>query len=211
MRTLMRFVRAPWTIVRILIDSVWVPFWLRLNGVRIGRGCRFAGQPIITIAPGARIIIGGNAMVNSRVGSNVAGLPHPTILAAVSRNSSIEIGEGTGISGASIVSRVSVTIGNRVMVGAGACIWDNDFHPLDPQKRLEHPTREALCAPVIIEDDVFIGARSIVLKGVRVGCGAVIGAGAVVTKNVLAGDVVAGNPARVVNSVAQLKKKVASA
>jgi acetyltransferase-like isoleucine patch superfamily enzyme len=210
MRILMRIARSPLTIARILMDSVWVPVWLRMNGVEFGRSCRFAGRPILTIAPGARIRLGSNVLINSTPGSNEAGLPHPTILAAVSTNSSIEIGDGTGISGASIVARSSVKIGNRVLVGAGACIWDNDFHPIDPQIRLEHQTRDALSKPITIEDDVFIGARAIVLKGVRIGRGAVIGAGSVVTKSVSAGDVVAGNPARVVSSVVQLKKQVAS-
>lgn len=87
------------------------------------------------------------------------------------------------------------------MIGAGACIWDTDFHPLDPHQRREHQTRDASSAPVCIEGDVFIGARALILKGVRIGWGAVIGAGAVVTKHVEACQIVAGNPARVVGAV----------
>ena len=140
-------------------------------------------------------------MVNSRTNSNPAGLPHPTILAAIGPQSCITIGDGTGISGASITARSSITIGKTVLIGAGACIWDTDFHPIDANQRREHPTRDARCAPIKIEDEVFIGARALILKGVNVGRCAVIGAGAIVTENVKAGDIVAGNPARVVRSI----------
>jgi acetyltransferase-like isoleucine patch superfamily enzyme len=92
-----------------------------------------------------------------------------------------------------------VSIGNRVLVGAGALIIDSDAHPLHPEDRL----RGACPAnsPVEIEDDVFIGARAIILKGVRIGQGAVVGAGAVVTSDVPAFTIAAGNPARVVAEV----------
>jgi acetyltransferase-like isoleucine patch superfamily enzyme len=149
--------------------------------------------------------LGKNLLLLSRFDSNPGGLPFPTMLAALEPESCITIGDDTGISGASIIARRSVTIGSRVLIGAGACIWDSDFHPLDPMRRREHPTRDAACAPVTIEDDVFIGARALVLKGVKVGSSAVIGAGAVVTKDVRSGEIVAGNPARVVGSL-DLKK-----
>jgi acetyltransferase-like isoleucine patch superfamily enzyme len=55
-----------------------------------------------------------------------------------------------------------------------------------------------VCKPIVIEDDVFIGARVIVTKGVLIGRGAVVGAGAVVTKDVPPFSVVAGNPAKVI-------------
>jgi acetyltransferase-like isoleucine patch superfamily enzyme len=153
------------------------------------------------LAPGARIVLGRNVVINSRHNSNPAGVSHPTILAALEPRSSIVIGDGTGISGASIASRRGVAIGKRVLVGAGACIWDTDFHPLEPALRRVHATREAACAPVHIGDEVFLGGRSIVLKGVTLGAQAVIGAGAVVTADVSAGTIVAGNPARTVGRV----------
>lgn len=140
-----------------------------------------------------------DVLLNSSSNSNPAGLP--TILAALGPESCITIGDGTGISGASIVSRRSVTIGSRVLIGAGACIWDTGFHLIDPVRRLEHPTRDAASAPVTIDDEVFVGVRALVVKGVKVGRKAVIGAGAVVTKDVRSGEIVAGNPARVVGSI----------
>jgi len=197
---LTRVIRGPYTAFRLFLDRICIPVWLRWLGVTCGQGCSFIGRPIITLAPGGTIALGEGVRVFSRANSNPAGLPHPTILAALTPESAITIGKNTAISGASIAARVKVTIGSHVMIGAGACIWDTDFHPVDPYKRHQHPTRDARCAPVVIQDDVFIGARAMILKGVTVGWGAVIGAGAVVTRNVEAGQVVAGNPAVVIGS-----------
>ena len=84
-------------------------------------------------------------------------------------------------------------------------ITDSDHHPVHPpastpRRFASFPAPTAAHA-VVIEDDVFIGARSIVLKGVRIGAGAVVGAGSVVSRDVPAGSIVAGNPAVVVGSV----------
>ncbi|MPN27266.1 2,3,4,5-tetrahydropyridine-2,6-dicarboxylate N-acetyltransferase [bioreactor metagenome] len=76
------------------------------------------------------------------------------------------------------------TIGKNVHVGAGSVVAGV----------LEPPSK----TPVIIEDDVMIGANAVILEGVKVGKGAVVAAGAVVTCDVEAGTVVAGTPARVI-------------
>jgi acetyltransferase-like isoleucine patch superfamily enzyme len=200
-RSFVKLIRSPRTLALLFFDLLCVPLWIRLIGVRAGRRCHFVGLPVVKMAPGAEIKLGDDVLVNSRTESNSAGLPHPSILAALSPQSSIVIGDGTGISGASISARCSITIGKKVLIGAGACIWDNDFHPLDAQLRREHPTDNALGSPINIEDDVFIGARALILKGVRIGRGAVVGAGSVVTRDVQAENIVAGNPARVVGSI----------
>jgi acetyltransferase-like isoleucine patch superfamily enzyme len=188
-------------VVNLFVDSLVTPAWLRLLGVRYGTDCRFRGRPIVKLARGAQIRLGTAVSVNSRADSNPAGIPHPTILATLGPGSSITIGDRTGISGASITARQRITIGSDVLIGAGACVWDTDFHPLDPAERLVHQTAGAASWPVTICDGVFIGGRALILKGVTIGMNAVVGAGAVVTKDVRPGDVVCGNPARVVGSV----------
>jgi acetyltransferase-like isoleucine patch superfamily enzyme len=197
---LIKVARSPFTIAVLAYDLCWTPLWLKLLGVHIGRRCRFVGFPIIKIAPGAQIVLGAGVLVNSRNGSNSAGLPHPTILAATSPESSIMIGEESGISGASISARLGIRIGKRVLIGAGACIWDNDFHPLKLEDRRENANAHVHALPIRIEDDVFIGARALILKGVTIGRGAVIGAGSVVCQDVQPETVVAGNPAKVIGS-----------
>jgi acetyltransferase-like isoleucine patch superfamily enzyme len=83
-------------------------------------------------------------------------------------------------------------------LGADVLIADTDFHPITPVNRRYEPIPNHSCEHrVVIADDVFIGARSIILKGVSIGAGAVVGAGSVVANDVPAKAVVAGSPARV--------------
>jgi acetyltransferase-like isoleucine patch superfamily enzyme len=104
------------------------------------------------------------------------------------------------MSGGSICVAETVTIGNRVALGANSTIADTDFHPLAADLRRQSPQR-AKTAPVFIEDDVFIGMNSIILKGVTIGRGSVVGAGSVVSKDVPPQVIVAGNPARIVREI----------
>lgn len=98
----------------------------------------------------------------------------------------------------------SVSIGNYCWIGPGASIYDNDVHPLDLlQRRLPLGNMAAVkSAPVVIEDDVWVGLNATILKGVTLHRGTVVGAGAVVTESVPPFSVVAGNPARVVAQLA---------
>jgi acetyltransferase-like isoleucine patch superfamily enzyme len=88
----------------------------------------------------------------------------------------------------------SVAIGDRVIIAWDCNILDRDYHSVDA-------TQERT-APVSIGNDVWIGCRSIVLKGVNIGDGAVVAAGSVVTKDVPAHTLVAGNPAEIKKEVA---------
>jgi len=112
----------------------------------------------------------------------------------------IEIGDDVGMSGASVCSAMSVTIGNRVMLGADAVVTDTDFHPVHAVPR-RYVNTGVQVAAVVIEDDVFVGMRAMVLKGSRIGKGSVVAAGAVVTTDVPPFSIVAGQPARVVGRI----------
>jgi len=106
---------------------------------------------------------------------------------------------------ARIWSAKGIKIGNRVLISHNVNIFDNLTHPLNASKRhaqfreivtTGHPQDIDLGEKVVeIQDDVLIGCMSVVLRGVTIGRGAIIGAGSVVTKNVPAWTVVAGNPA----------------
>lgn len=108
---------------------------------------------------------------------------------------SIRIGRHVGISNSAIVSAASVTIGDHVMIGGGCRIWDTDFHPLEAAERNASYEAPGKSAPVSIGESAFIGADSIILKGVHIGRRAVIGAGSVVRCDVGDDEVWAGNPA----------------
>jgi maltose O-acetyltransferase len=108
----------------------------------------------------------------------------------------IEIGSRSGI-GVDAWIRAELVIGNDVMMGPGVIIYGR-YHNCE---RIDIPMNKqgmGNYSPINIEDDVWIGARAIILKGVHVGRGAIIGAGAVVTKDVPPYSIIAGNPARVI-------------
>jgi acetyltransferase-like isoleucine patch superfamily enzyme len=123
----------------------------------------------------------------------------------------LAIGDDTVLVGAVFMCAERITVGRRVVISYNVTIADCDFHPADPElRRLDaianapggdrslRPRLET--APVRIEDDVWIGIGAIILKGVEIGRGARIGAGAVVTRNVPAGAWVVGNPGRIVDA-----------
>lgn len=88
-----------------------------------------------------------------------------------------------------------IVVGNRVLIGPGCTVIDNDFHGL--VDRNDPPPSE----PITIGDDVWLGTRCLVLRGVTIGAGAVVAAGAVVTQDVPPRTLVAGMPARVIRSL----------
>jgi len=127
---------------------------------------------------------------------------------AAGKNGYIEIGDYSYLSSAWIIAENKIIIGDYVFIAGGVTIVDSDFHPLDPAARLtdtiaistigdksRRPKFES--APVIIEDDVWIGFNATILKGVTVGRGSVIQPGAVVSKSIPPGSIVSGNPAEV--------------
>jgi acetyltransferase-like isoleucine patch superfamily enzyme len=106
------------------------------------------------------------------------------------------------LSGTTICAVTSVSIGQRVLLGADVLIADTDFHVVDRlPRRFDAIPMARPDDAVVIEDDVFVGARAIVLKGVRIGHGSVIGAGSLVTEDVPPNVVAAGSPCKPIRSL----------
>lgn len=106
----------------------------------------------------------------------------------------------------------SISIGNNVLIAHNCNVFDNDTHPVDKLERRQDASNilfdgkrknfsSLKSSPVVIENDAWIGCNSIILKGVTIGEGSIVAAGSVVTKDVPAGVVVAGNPAKVVKTL----------
>ena len=120
----------------------------------------------------------------------------------VAPGAELNIGDNVGLSQAALVCHLRIDIGNDVKIGGGVCIYDTDFHSLDPELRKSgDDIRHKAKKPVIIHDNVFIGAHSIILKGVEIGENSIVGAGSVVTKPIPASEVWAGNPARFIRKI----------
>jgi maltose O-acetyltransferase len=107
----------------------------------------------------------------------------------------LEIGARTFVNyGTSIAAYERVSIGPDCLIGTHCIIIDNEFHRLEPERRLERPASR----PIELEANVWLGARVIVLPGVTIGVGSVVGAGSVVTRDVPPRSIVAGVPARMI-------------
>lgn len=172
----------------------------RTRGFRFEKGLCVHGWPILRCVKGAKVTAGRNLVLISHSVFSAPGVARPCLINAMAPGARIVIGHDVGMSGASICSRASITIGDRVLLGADVMIVDTDFHPVQSVPRRYAQTGIGV-APVVIEDDVFIGMRAMVLKGTRIGKGSVVGAGAVVTSDVPPFSIVAGQPARVVGAV----------
>ena len=192
----------PWKAGNELRRLLMMPcaYWA-LRGIELGAGWRCYGLPIIQRHRQSQIRIGPRMTLRSSARSNPLGPSHPVIISTRRATASLVIGADFGMTGGSLVCDERITIGDRVWVGANTVITDSDFHPLDPTTRMASPLA-ADTAPVTIADDVFIGMNALILKGVSVGSGAVVGAGSVVARDVPAGAIVAGNPARVLRMLA---------
>jgi acetyltransferase-like isoleucine patch superfamily enzyme len=175
---------------------------LRGSGVSVGRGVAVLGRPIVSMERETEIVIGDRTVLVSTSHSTALGVAHPIVLRTLASGASIVIGADCGLSGTTICSTSRIGIGDRVLVGADVVITDTDFHAVDlvPRRYAPIPLGETRDA-VVIEDDVFVGARSVILKGVRVGKGSVVGAGSIVTTDIPAGVVAAGNPCRVIRKL----------
>jgi maltose O-acetyltransferase len=130
------------------------------------------------------------------VGSRVQLISTAATLELVSRaGGTLEIGERTLVNyGGSIAAAELIRIGPRCLIGPHVLIMDNDFHRIEPERRLEWPESK----PIIIEENVWIGARVVVLPGVTIGADSCIGAGSIVTEDVPARVFAAGVPCKVI-------------
>jgi len=171
---------------------------LKLRRVSVGNNFRALGR--IFIRGKGSITIGDNVTINSCRESNPIGGDTVTIIYAKT-NSIIKIGNGVGISNTTFVAKENIEIGDDVLIGGDCKIYDHDFHSLNYEERMMHPDPGIKSAPVHIKKGAFVGAHSIILKGVTVGERSIIGAGSVVTKSIPDGEIWAGNPARFIRKI----------
>lgn len=187
------------------LHSRLMAFILRCYGVRVGRNLRMEGVPSLKIKGRARdIIIGDNVQIlgdidlRNRETGRIIFHDNVTIEGGCrfvsAREGTIEIGEGTVVTtGALINGGADVRVGRQCIIGPRASINANE-HRFDRAA----PVREQgfIHADVIIEDDCWLAANVVLVKGVRLGRGSVVGSGAVVTKDTEPYSINAGVPAR---------------
>lgn len=163
------------------------------------------GIPIIMVdRKKSRIIIGGNLRMNNGQTDNCIGFPARCSLMALD-GGTIHIGDNVGMSQTAICAvGADITIGNHTLLGGGVKIYSSDFHSLNYLDRKDYKVADRAnrkCIPVKIGNDCFIGAGTIILKGVTIGDRTIIGAGSVVTKSIPSDCIAGGNPARVIKEL----------
>jgi len=203
MTGILELIKMPWRISNELRRRLAYPYIrcaFAYHGISWGKEWRVLGMPIIQRHRSSRIVLGKDLSLRSWPRTNPLVPHHPVVLATRRAGAVIQIGDGCGLSGTTVVAAEHIEIGERVQIGSNASLVDTDFHPLRPEERARDFNAGAT-APIFIEDDVFIGMNSLILKGVTIGEGSVVGAGSVVSRDVPPRAIVAGNPASVLRKL----------
>ena len=180
--------RLWWFIIKLLEYP-----YLRLLGVRIPFNVSFKGWCHFYKCESSKIYVGESCVFNSSSSSNHIGMNRNCSVSTLKKGASVLIGNNVGFSSSNINAFLRITIGNNVRVGANCVIMDGDFHLDDP--------RTGPPAPIVIEDNVWLGYGVIVMKGVTIGANSVIGANSIVTKDIPANVVAAGSPCKVIRNI----------
>jgi acetyltransferase-like isoleucine patch superfamily enzyme len=178
---------------------------LRFRNIQVGNKFRiFGGFPFIYASQNSSIAISEGCKIINKTQYNRIGINKKTSICAED-NGHIIIGSNVGMSGVSICSRLKIIIGDNVLIGANTFIYDTDFHSVSHKDRLEEislgTSKNEKKKSICIEDNVFIGGNSIILKGVTIGENSIVAAGSVVTKSIPANEIWGGNPASFIKIV----------
>ena len=179
------------------------------NNIKYGKDLKVYYKIYLNIAQKSEITIGDNFLFTSGKSinplcRNICGSIYTTT------NAIIQIGNNVGISSACLWAKEKIIIGNNVKIGGDCIIMDTDAHNLDYRIRNSNKVNEegisidsitAESKPIFIENDVLIGTRCIILKGVTIGARSIIGSGSVVTKSIPADCIAAGNPCRIIRYI----------
>lgn len=162
------------------------------------RSVMFNGHCWLNISPKSRVNIGKNVTISS--GPRYCITTASSSKIEVQDGATLKIGGGTGMSNVSLICTNSITIGNNAGFGAGCLIIDSNFHSLDYRARRDFTqnNNDTASSPIVIEDDVFVGAQCVILKGVTIGARSVIAAGSVVVKSIPPDCIAGGNPCVVI-------------
>lgn len=188
--------------ITLFFEQILSYILLKLNGVKMGSGFRSLGIPSVDVSLGGKIEIGNNLFIQSGNKYNQIGRQQRCFF-VVRENGKLIIGNNVGMSSTAIVCDKFIQIGDSVKIGGNVVIYDTDFHSLDVDQRKEWVSdyNNTNRLDVIIENNVFIGAHSTILKGVRIGENSIVGACSVVTKSIPENQIWGGNPAKFIRNI----------
>lgn len=155
------------------------------------------GIPFFRCSINGKIISGNGLKIASTTSSSAMGYRSGSKI-IINPNAVLKLGKNVGMTNVAILCNKEITIGDNVLLGDSATIFDSDFHSLNVSGRTDDA---GVSKPVFIGDNVFVGANAMILKGVTVGNNSVVAAGSVVTKDILPNQIWGGNPARFIREL----------
>lgn len=211
----MKWVRIAYKVFKAILDRVyrgacWLITLLKfvVNGVEFSWRYQALGIPKINVSLTGKLKIGDNFAFKSGNYFAAIGRANATSF-TVRHNAILTIGNNVGLSNTAIACEEKIIIGNNVRIGANVVIYDSDFHSLNVEKRCKIPEdkSDVIRSPVIIEEGVFIGSHSTILKGVIIGQNSIVGSASVVTKNIPPYQIWGGNPAKFLKAISVVNDK----
>lgn len=172
-------------------------YFLKKNIKFIGK-VNISGIPIFVFAKTGKLILGNNVYLKSNKKNYHLNMHSSVKIMADKKNAVVEIGDNTRVNGACIHASKKIVIGKNCLIAANVQIIDSSGHELsfdNPENRINTVD---IPKEIIIEDNVWIGANSIILPGVKIGYGSIIAAGSVVAKDIPPMCIAGGNPAKVI-------------
>lgn len=173
------------------ISRVFLTWYKLKYGQRVRFGKNFITNGKLVVKGPGKVIFGDNINAWCHAEKNVFITYQP--------ETRITVGDDCRISGMAAMSHSSITVGPRCMV-ASVIMVDTDFHNTDPVLRHD-PDAPFAVAPIELKENVWVAGQTAILKGVTIGENSIVAFRAVVTKDVPANSIVAGNPARVVKEI----------
>ena len=190
----------------------WNKIKFKIYGVKFGSNFRVYNKIYLTFGKRVELTIGDNFTFTSGGGINPLSRNKRGQIFIVS-GAKISIGDNSGISSSCLWAKEKITIGSYVNIGADCIIMDTDAHNIDwkiraglvrdAKNEIIEDSTSAKSAPITIEDNAFIGTRSIILKGVTIGARSIIAAGSVVSRSIPPDCIAAGNPCKVIKQINQ--------
>lgn len=184
--------------VYLLPMTTWNKINLYIHQAKVGKNVVINGR--LRLFGKGQLQLGDHVRINSLYRMNPIG-GNEFCSMYIKPNAKIIIGKETGISNSALYASNLIEIGERVKLGGNVKIYDTDFHSLDYHERAMRQDPGVKSEPVYIADDVFVGAHSIILKGVTIGERSIIGAGSVVTRSIPSDEVWGGAPAQFIKKL----------
>lgn len=198
-----KFIKRVYRFLILGLNNHFTIILFYINNIKF-KSIKSNGIPHVQIDRNSKCEIGSGFRMNNGIKNNTIGCYQKCTI-RVSKNAALSIGNNVGISQSALICHYKIIIEDNVKIGGGCYIYDTDFHSIYPEDRLnrENDIKNRKCSSILIKNNAFIGAHSIILKGVTIGENAIIGAGSVVAKDIPENEIWAGNPIMFIKKIKQ--------